>query len=67
MIPATGSPVQFVRVPLVGVPRTGVVKLGDVIVCTPVNVFAASVRATVKFASGSVIVRDAVGQLKVSN
>lgn len=32
VIPATGNPVQFVSVPLVGVQRTGVVKFGDVIV-----------------------------------
>lgn len=38
-----------------------------VVVCTPVNVLAASVRATVKFASGRVIVRAAVGQENVSN
>jgi hypothetical protein len=66
VIPATGRPVQFVRVPDDGVPSTGVVKLGDVIVCTPVNVFAASVLATVKLASGNIIVRGAVGQEKVS-
>lgn len=66
VIHATGSHVQFVSVPLDGVPSTGVVKLGDVIVCTPVKVFAASVRATVKFASGRVTVLAAVGQLNVS-
>lgn len=43
-----------------------VVILGDVIVCTPVNVFAASVRATVKFASGNVTVRAAVGPANVT-
>ena len=32
VIQATGNPVQFVSVPLVGVPSTGVVKFGDVIV-----------------------------------
>lgn len=37
------------------------------IVCVPVNVFAASVLATVKFASGNVIVLAAVGQENVSN
>ena len=64
---AIGSPVQFVRVPLVGVHRTGVVSAGEVIDCIPVNVFAASVLATVKLASGNVIVLDAVGQRNVSN
>ena len=49
-------PVRFVTVPLLGVPRTGVVKLGLVIVCTPVKVFAASVRATVQLVDGNVIV-----------
>ena len=28
--PATGSPVQFVSVPLVGVPRIGVISVGEV-------------------------------------
>lgn len=37
-----------------------------VVVWTPVNVFPASVLATVKLASGNVIVRAAVGQLNVS-
>lgn len=42
VIPATGSPVQFVRVPLVGVPSTGVVRVGEVrvlfvSVCEPVR------------------------------
>lgn len=36
-------------------------------VCVPVNVFAASVRAAVKLASGNVIVLAAVGQEKVNN
>lgn len=37
-----------------------------VVVCTPVKVLAASVLATVKLASGRVIVRAAVGQENVS-
>jgi hypothetical protein len=32
--------VQLAKLPDVGVPNTGVVKLGDVIVCTPVKVLA---------------------------
>lgn len=36
-------------------------------VCIPVNVFAASMRATVKLASGRVIVLAAVGQENVSS
>lgn len=51
-----GRPVQLVRVPLEGVPSTGVVKFGDVIVWTPVNVFAASVLARVAEVDGNVIV-----------
>lgn len=53
---ACGSPVQFVSVPDVGVPSTGVVKFGDVMVCTPVNVLAASVRAIVALVDGNVMV-----------
>ena len=43
----------------------GVVRAGEVIVCTPVKVFAASVRATVKDASGRVMVRAVVGPVNV--
>lgn len=46
---------------------TGVVKTGEVIVWTHVNVLAASVRATVKLASGRVIVLAASGQLNVNS
>jgi len=43
-IPATGSPVQLVRVPEVGVPSNGVVNVGDVAnTASPVPV--SSVRA----------------------
>lgn len=59
------SAVQDIRFQDDGVPSTGVVKLGDVIVCTPVNVCPASVLATVKSASGIVIVLLAVGQENV--
>ena len=43
----------------------GVVIAGEVIVCTPVKVFAASVRATVKDASGRAMERAAVGPVNV--
>lgn len=43
-----------------------VVNAGLVIDCTPVNVFAASVRAAVKFASGKVTVRAVLGPVNVS-
>ena len=55
------SPTSHFTIPV------GVVIAGDVIVCTPMKLLSASVRATVKFASGRVIVRAAVGQENVSN
>lgn len=60
VIPATGNPVQLVRVQLVGVPSTGVVNDGEVIVCTHVNVLAASVLAIVAEVDGKVIVVPSV-------
>lgn len=50
---------------LVVVTRAAVAAAG-VIVCKPLNVFAASVRATVKLASGKVTVLAAVGPLNVT-
>ena len=54
VIPATGNPVQFVRVPEVGVPNTGVVKFHEVAFDTPVNVCPASVLARVAVVVGNV-------------
>jgi hypothetical protein len=54
------SAVQFVSVPLAGVPSVGAENTGDVIVCTPVNVFAASVLAIVADVEGNVIVVQSV-------
>jgi hypothetical protein len=51
---AAGNPVAFVSIMALGVPRFGVVSMGLVIVCTPVNVFAASVRAIVADVDGKV-------------
>lgn len=55
VIPATGSPVQFVRVPEEGVPRTGVVSVGLVSVLL-VRVCVLSVPTSVVVPVGSVLV-----------
>ena len=60
VIPETGKLVQLVSVPELGVPSTGVVKDGEVMVWTPVNVFAASVRANVALVVGNVMVVPSV-------
>ena len=60
------APVTAKDVP-VAAPIAGVVNDGDVIVWTPVKVFAASVLATVKLASGTVMVRAAVAPEMVNN
>jgi hypothetical protein len=57
---AAGSPVQFDKFPLVGVPKIGVVKTQEVAVDAPVNVFAASVRAIVADVVGNVIIVESV-------
>lgn len=49
VIPDTGRPVQFVRVPLAGVPRTGVTKVG-LVANTKAPVPVSSVMAEIKLA-----------------